>query len=125
MERVSILILPANSTMKNRAMYVRDVTKTVFMFRTLFSRPFHVNAPLEEQIHNKTLYKIVRPVYGVLESLMHWYTQKSIQKRGKPDYVYRYLLAVWHMHVFATNNREITSNLIDIRKGIYLTSIET
>lgn len=71
--RSSIRLLVSICAMYQIPLYTRDVTKAFVQSTTVLRRPVFVRAPKELGITSGVM-KIIRPLYGMPESPMHWFS---------------------------------------------------
>lgn len=74
MKRLSIRLLTALSIVFGFHLFTRDVTKAFVQSKTLLTRPANMRAPAEIEIPRGQVLKVLKPLYGMPESPMHWYS---------------------------------------------------
>lgn len=73
MKRISLRLFLTIAATEKLQMHVRDVTKAFIMSKTTLRRPIYMKAPKEMKLEKGKIVKVVRPVYGMPESPMHWF----------------------------------------------------
>lgn len=72
-KRMSLRLLASLSTSYGYELYTRDVTKAFVMSKTLLRRPVFMKPPSEMKLQKGKVVKVIKPLYGMPESPMHWY----------------------------------------------------
>lgn len=67
------LLLSIAASLKNTRPFTRDVTQAYLQSETNLERDVYISAPEEMNLPPGTVLKVVKPLYGVPESGLHWY----------------------------------------------------
>jgi hypothetical protein len=69
------IILALTPTFQARGMelYLRDITQAYVQSTTNINRQFYARAPKEMNLHEDSIVKVVKPLYGIPEAGNHWY----------------------------------------------------
>ncbi len=73
-KRLSMRLLLALATSYRMKLWTRDVTQAFVQSKSELRRPVYMRPPKEMQVPSGQVVKVVKPLYGVPESPMHWYT---------------------------------------------------
>ena len=71
--RKSLRLLVALCEMFGFAMYTRDIVKAFIQSKTVLRRPVFVRAPQEMNLAKRAVLKVIKPLYGMPESPIHWF----------------------------------------------------
>jgi len=82
-KRLSLRLLLAVTAIKEFELHTRDVTKAFVMSRTPLRRPVYLKPPSEMQVEKSKVLKVIRPLYGMPESPIHWFKTYSDYHRDK------------------------------------------
>ena len=69
-QRVALCIAASMSSMN---MYTRDITQAYIQSHTQLERDVYIRAPKEMELPPGYIIKVVKPLYGIPESGLHWY----------------------------------------------------
>ena len=72
-KRFSLRVLFANAVIFKFRMLTRDITKAFAMSKTLLRRPIYLRPPKEMGLPKNIILKVIKPLYGMPESPIHWY----------------------------------------------------
>ena len=78
-QRISqrIVLSIAAMTIETTGLYLRDISQAYVQSTTLLNRDFYINPPRELarelNLKESSVLKVLRPLYGVLESGNHWF----------------------------------------------------
>lgn len=81
-QRVALSIA---ASMKDLTMYTRDVTQAYVQSKTHLERPVYIHPPHELGMEKGTVLNVLKPLYGITESGLHWYltyVQHHIDRLG-------------------------------------------
>lgn len=72
--------------MTNMKMFTRDVTQAYVQSETPFERDVYICTPLEMQLPPNIVLKVVKPLYVIPESDLHWYLTYSTTTLSNWEY---------------------------------------
>lgn len=61
------------ASQKSMTLYTRDITQAYVQSRTKIERTVHLRPPMEMGLSEGVVLKVVKPLYGIPESGLHWY----------------------------------------------------
>ncbi len=89
--RMSLRFLTSIVSSYGFVIYTRDIKKAFVMSKTVLRQPFFIKPPKELNMQGKVL-KVIRPLYGMPESPMHWfktyldYHLRNLEMKQSPIY---------------------------------------
>jgi Reverse transcriptase (RNA-dependent DNA polymerase) len=67
------LILAFAVILPDVKLYLRDITQAYTQSKTCLNRAFYIRPPIELQLEEGSILRVVKPLYGVPEAGNHWY----------------------------------------------------
>ena len=83
MKRITLRLILSIAASYRFPVFTRDITKAFVMTKTPLRRPMYMRAPSEFKLQKGKVLKVMRPLYSMPESLMHWYTTYKNYHREK------------------------------------------
>lgn len=68
-----ILALTPTFQAKGMELYLRDITQAYVQSTTNINREFYAKPPKEMNLHQDSVVKVIKPLYGIPEAGNHWY----------------------------------------------------
>ncbi len=80
-QRMSQRIILALTTTTKHDLYLRDITQTYVQSKTSLNKQFFIRSLFELDLSKDSILRVVKPLYGVLETETHWFN--TYQKHHK------------------------------------------